>query len=167
MADTLSRYEQPGAEALAEVMRAIFEPLVEAVYSQGGFVVGYAGDAFTAIFTEQPDRDPAVLRCLDAAVRMQAHVHDQPMAETPFGEYPMFIKVGISFGDASWKILESSKGERATYCMRGSSVDGAVEAEGCARPGETFADKQAYEYLQDVVNGQLMDGCYRLTNVRA
>ena len=166
MADTLSGYEQPGAEALAEVMRATFEPLVEAVYSQGGFVVGYAGDAFTAIFTEKPDRDPAVLRCLDAAVRMQAHIRDHPQAETPFGQYPMSIKVGISFGDASWKIFESSKGKQATYCIRGSSVDGAVEAEECARPGETFADKQAYGYLQDVVNGQLMDGCYRLTNVR-
>jgi len=166
MADTLSGYEQPGAEALAEVMRTTFEPLVEAVYSQGGFVVGYAGDAFTAIFTEKPDRDPAVLRCLDAAVRMQTHIRDYPQAETPFGQYPMSIKVGISFGDVGWQILESSKGKRATYCMRGSSVDGAVEAEGCARPGETFADKRAYEYLKDVVHGQLMDGCYRLTNVR-
>ena len=166
MADTLSGYEQPGAEALAEVMRATFEPLVGAVYSQGGFVVGYAGDAFTAIFTEQPDRDPAVLRCLDAAVRMQAHIRDYPQAETPFGQYPMSIKVGISFGDVSWQILESSKGKRATFCMRGSSVDGAVEAEGCARPGETFADKRAYDHLKDVVNGQLMDGCFRLTNVR-
>ena len=37
MADDLFGYEQPGAEILAEVVRTIFEPMVEAVYSQGGF----------------------------------------------------------------------------------------------------------------------------------
>ena len=165
MTDMLSRHEQPGAEALTEIMRATFEPLVDAVYSQGGFVVGYMGDAFTAIFTEQPARDPAVFRCLDAAIRMQTYIRDHPQAETPFGQYPMSIKVGISFGAVSWKIIEASKAKRATYCMRGSSVGVAVAAEKCARPGEIFADRSAYEYLQDVVNGQLVGECYRLTNV--
>ena len=85
MADILSGHDQPGAEALADVMRSVFEPLVEAVYAQGGFVVGFSGDAFTAIFPEQPDRDPAMLRCLDAAVWMQAYVRNHPWAETTFG----------------------------------------------------------------------------------
>ena len=166
MADILSGYEQPGAEVLAEVMRTIFEPLVEAVYSQGGFVVGYSGDAFTAIFTEQQDREPAMLRCLNAAVGMQTHVRDHPQAATPFGQYPMSVKVGISYGKANWNILESLNGKRATYYIHGSSVDRAVAAEECAQPGEICADKLAYEYLQDVVDGKLIDGCYRLSGVR-
>ena len=41
MADILSGHDRPGAEALAEVMRRVFEPLVRAVYSQGGFVIGF------------------------------------------------------------------------------------------------------------------------------
>ena len=141
MTDMLSRHGQPGAEALTEVMRATFELLVDAVYSQGGFVVGYMGDAFTAIFPEQQNRDPAVLHCLNAALKMQAYICDHPQVETPFGQFPMSIKVGISFGETSWKILESSRGKRATYCIRGSSVDGAVTAEECAQPGDIFADQ--------------------------
>jgi len=166
MADILSGYEQPGAEVLAEVMRTIFEPLVEAVYSQGGFLIGYSGDAFTAIFTEQQDRDPAMFRCLDAAVRMQTHVRDHPQAETPFGQYPMSVKVGISYGEAKWNILEFSNGKRATYYIHGSCVDGAVAAEECAMPGEILANKLAHEVLHAVVDGQLIDECYRLSNVR-
>ena len=166
MADILSGYEQPGAEVLAEVMRTIFGPLVEAVYTQGGFVVGYSGDAFTAIFTEQENWDPAMSRCLDAAVRMQAHLHGHPRAETPFGQYPMSVRIGISYGKANWDILESSNGKQATYYFHGSSVDGAVEAEQCAQPGEILVDASAYERLQEILFGEPVDGCYRITGVK-
>ena len=167
MADILSGYEQPGAEALAEVMRTVFEPLVDAVYSQDGFVVGYVGDAFLAIFTEQQHRDPAMLRCLGAAVTMQTYVRDHPRVETPFGQYPISVKVGVGYGYIIWKILESSSGKRVTYNIYGSSVDGAVTAEKCAQPGEIVADKRAYEQLEAVIDGQLVDGCFHLTEVRA
>jgi predicted ATPase/class 3 adenylate cyclase len=166
MADILSGHDQPGAEALAEVMRKVFEPLVKAVYSQGGFVVGYSGDAFTAIFPEQPDEETAMLRCLDAAVWMQTYVRDHPWTETPFGRYPISVKVGISFGLADWNVFESSKGGRATYHIHGTSVDGAIAAEGFAQPGEILVNALAHEHLRSVVDVEQIDDCYRLTDVR-
>ena len=166
MADILFGYEQPGAEILAEVVRTIFEPMVAAVYAQGGFVVGYSGDAFTAIFAEQLDREPAILRCLDAAVRMQAHVRDHSQAETVFGRYPISARVGISYGEANWNILKSSSGKQATYYIHGSSVDEAVAAEECAGPGEILADHLAYERLKTIVDGQQVGECFCLSNVR-
>lgn len=165
MADILFGYEQRGAETLAEVVRTIFEPMVEAVYSQGGFVAGYSGDAFTAIFTEQQDREPAIFRCLDAAVRMQAHVRDHPRAETAFGNYPISARVGISYGEANWNILKSSNGNQATYYIHGSSVNEAVAAEESAGPGEILADRLAYERLRGIVDGQRIGECYRLSDV--
>lgn len=165
MADILSGFEQPGAEALAEVMRKIFEPLVEAVYSQGGFVVGYSGDAFTAIFTERQDFDPAMLRCLGAAVKMQSQAREHPQADTPFGQYPVSIKVGISYGKVDWKILKSSNGDRVTYYVHGSSVDGAVTAEKCAQPGEILVNKMAFERLRAFTEGHPVEDCYHVINV--
>ena len=150
MADTLSRFEQPGAEALTEVMRTIFEPLVEAVYSQDGFVIGYSGDAFTAIFVEQQDRVSAMLRCLEAGMRMQVHVKDHSQAVTLFGQFPLSIKVGIGYGEVNWNIIQASKRKRATYYFYGSSVVGAVVAEKCAQPGEIVANGPAYESLRTV-----------------
>lgn len=165
MTDILSRHDQPGAEALADVMRKVFEPLVKAVYSQGGFVIGYSGDAFTAIFPEHPDRESAMLRCLDAAVWMQAYVRTHPWAETPFGKYPISVKVGISFGQADWNVFESSKGGRATYHVHGSSVDGAVAAEELAQPGEILVNALAYAQLSSVVEVEQIAECYRLLSV--
>ena len=41
--DTLMQHGQHGAEVLATTMRGVFNPLVEAVYQQGGFIFGFAG----------------------------------------------------------------------------------------------------------------------------
>ena len=167
MTDILAGHGQPGAEALAEVMRNVFEPLVRAVYSQGGFVIGYLGDAFTAIFPEQPGWDPAIQRCLDAAIWIQTYARDHPRAETPFGRYPISVKVGVSSGRADWNILRSSGGRRATYHIHGPSVGGAIAAEELAGPGEIIVDKLAFESLGTVVDGEKIDDCYRLTDVLA
>jgi len=167
MADALAQHEQAGAEALTEVMRAVFEPLVRAVYSQGGFVVGYAGDAFTAIFPNMPARAPAVLRCLAVGLEMQAHTRLHPKAVTPYGRYPIYVKVGIGSGQVDWQILYSPDGSRATYCVRGSCVDEAVVAEECARPGEIMLNAATYLELEQMLEGDANGECYRLSRVRA
>ncbi|MBV7332169.1 AAA family ATPase [Chloroflexi bacterium TSY] len=46
----LMEHGKEGAEALADILLAVFAPLVESIYAHGGFVAGFAGDAFTAVF---------------------------------------------------------------------------------------------------------------------
>ena len=48
--ETLMEYGTAGAETLANLMRGVFTPLIDSVYAQGGFIIGFAGDAFTAVF---------------------------------------------------------------------------------------------------------------------
>lgn len=140
MTDALARHGQLGAETLTNVMRGIFEPLVTAVYAQGGFVVGYAGDAFQAIFLEDAARVPAALRGLAAAAAIQEHIRAHPRVETPFGEFSISLKAGLGYGEVTWLLLNSSDHSQATYCVRGSSVDHSVEAEENARPGQIVLD---------------------------
>ena len=40
----LSGHGREGAEVLAGILLAVFEPLVEAVYAHGGFIAGFAGE---------------------------------------------------------------------------------------------------------------------------
>ena len=76
LTDRLMVHGQHGAEVLAGVMGDIFEPLINAVYSQGGFVTGFAGDAFTAVF---PDTDSSTaLRALAAAEAIQKQMQARP-----------------------------------------------------------------------------------------
>jgi class 3 adenylate cyclase len=52
--DALMQHGQHGAEVLATLMNSVFDPLVRCVYEQGGFIISFAGDAFTAVFPASP-----------------------------------------------------------------------------------------------------------------
>ena len=167
MADVLAQHGQHGAEVLADVMRAVFGPLVKAVYAQGGFVVGYAGDAFTAVFPEDPARGPAVMRSLAAVWEMQSHVRAHPETVTPFGKFPIFIKAGMGLGETRWQIFRSADGKRATYCFRGVGLGGSVEAEHRAQPADIMMDTASYDALKKLVDVEPVDTSFRLSRIHA
>ena len=53
MTDVLMQQGRHGAEVLASVIRTAFEPMMRAVYDQGGFVFSQEGDAFLAQFVAE------------------------------------------------------------------------------------------------------------------
>ncbi len=171
MTDALSAHGTHGAEVLADMMRVVFEPLVSAVYEQGGFVIGYAGDAFNAIFPAKQDADQdlgqVMKRCLSSALAMQAHTKSHPQVSTPYGEFTIRIKVGIGFGATTWQIFKSINGKRASYWFRGESLNGAVSGEESARAGEIVADPISYSLLKDVVNVAPVDDCFLIQDIIA
>ena len=167
MTDTLSEHGSHGAEVLAEMMRKVFEPLVNAVYAQGGFVVGYAGDAFNAVFPTQQDEGQAAKRCLSSAVAMQAHAKSHSRVSTPYGDFSIHIKVGIGFGETKWQIFKSVDGAHATYWFRGESLMASVDGESCAHPGDIVLSAPVYSMLMDDAVFARVDDCYRLLQVNA
>jgi class 3 adenylate cyclase len=50
MTEALIHHGQHGAEELAVIMRAIFEPMIKGFYQQNGLIATLAGDAITAMF---------------------------------------------------------------------------------------------------------------------
>jgi predicted ATPase/class 3 adenylate cyclase len=166
MADELARHGQYGAEALADLVRVAFEPLINAVYEQGGFVIGYAGDAFTAVFPEEQNLEAGLMRCLSAAVTMQNRVRSNPSLKSPFGVFPIFIKAGIGFGETKWQIFKSKDGAHATFWFRGESLAGAVEAEELAAPGGIVLCRSAYEAMKDVVDAVQVENCFQLAGMK-
>jgi class 3 adenylate cyclase len=167
MADALALHGQQGAETLTEVMRVVFEPLVNAVYSYVGFVVWYAGDSFTAIFPEDQAEDHARMRSLAAAMAMQEHVRPLQEIRTRYGKFPISIKVGLGHGRATWQIFTSADQKHATFCMRGESVRRAVIAEEHAGPGKIVLHQSAYEAVKDVADAVQLGNCFQIRSVQA
>lgn len=167
MTNALAVHGQGGAETLAEVMRVFFGPLVEAVYTQGGYVVGYTGDAITAIFPDDPPQSSALIRCLAAAWEIQEHTKIHPETMTRFGKFPISLKVGLGFGQTDWQVFKSTDGKRATYCFRGESIKSSVAAEECAEPGTIMLDTAGRVRLNDVVDAKPWGDCYRIYGVLA
>jgi predicted ATPase/class 3 adenylate cyclase len=142
MTESLMQHGTNGAEALVAVMQAIFGALVDCVYIQGGFVARTAGDAFTALFPLEEETQDAAARALAAAVCMQQHMASHPLQRTPYGEFAVSARVGLSLGEVGWGIVHSADGQRAAYYFQGSAIDGCAAAEHAAAPGDIVAEPE-------------------------
>ena len=138
---TLAQHGSEAAEAMADVMCRVFDPLVDAVHEQGGLITTFAGDGFTALFqADGPELGQADhLRSLAAALKIQAHMTAFPVQETAFGHFPFAVKLGLGLGRVDWGILLPD-GEQAlaAYYFGGPAVDTAAAAEHHAQPGTYF-----------------------------
>ena len=164
MTDALMEHGQHGAEVLAEVMRAAFQPLIQAVYEQGGFIATQAGDAFTALFPSDGS-DLAAQRALTAAWSMQHSAAAQTSYATPYGEFAVSVKVGLSLGDVSWGVVSSEDERRAAYYFQGAAVDDCAKAEHLAKAGEVILHARLYEHVQNLVKAEAVDEYFRLTAI--
>ena len=57
----LMRQGKAGAETIADVLADLFQPLVQLVYHHGGYISGFAGDSFKAIFSLAGEPMPAII----------------------------------------------------------------------------------------------------------
>ena len=161
MSDTLEKHMRHGSdELLASIMEDIFKPLVHRVYAHGGFVVGYAGDAMTAIFKDNGDAS-FVLRCASTATAIEKHFASHSIQTTPFGNFNISVKIGLSLGEAIWEIFRSADKSRATFSFRGPAMDGSAHAEHHAKPGEVWMDQSFYNSVKHQVRGLKADDLFR------
>lgn len=165
MSDTLAKHmRHVSDELLASVMHAVFEPLVRSVYAQGGFVVGYAGDAITAIFTDAGESS-FVLRCASAAAAIEKQFALHSTQTTPFGEFTISVKIGLSLGEAIWEIYRSEDESEATFSFRGEVMERSAQSEHRAKPGEVWMDLSFYEAIKPHVRGIVADNFFRMTEL--
>lgn len=143
LTETLLAQQKEGAEALTDALNRLFAPLVQAVYSYGGFITTFAGDAFTALFPLRQRH--AAARALQAALFIQDAFRHNGDFHTRFGAFNVNIRVGLSAGEVQWGIL----GEEglATFFFRGPAVDGCARAEHHAGQGQIIAEAPLVELL--------------------
>ncbi len=136
MTDALMGQGRDGAEVLAVMMGAVFDPLVEAIFGQGGMIVGYAGDSISALYAIDTDETSAARRALASAHFIQQGLGAKPLFETPYGTFHISAKIGLAIGSVSWGILRSRNGDKAVYYFRGDAVQEAARAEHQAGAGD-------------------------------
>ncbi len=154
MTDALMGEGRDGAETLAVMMRTVFDPLVEAIFAQGGMIAGYAGDSISALFPVEAKEGLEALRALAAACAIQQRLQEQPVFETPYGAFRISAKIGLATGTVAWGILRSRKGDRATYYFRGDAVEEAALAEHQALAGDILLTREMRRQLGSAVEAQ-------------
>lgn len=137
MTEKLMQQGKIGAEYIGDILNTTFSPVIDAVYRYGGFVTGFAGDAFTALF---PDSD--VARPLAAATEIQQIFKSHPSHETPYGSFAVSAKIGISYGKVLWGIPGTEYHRAFFFC--GDAIDGCAAAEHHACSGDIVMDRAAF-----------------------
>lgn len=147
----LSAYGRDGAEILAEILHAVFEPLVEAVYAHGGFIAGFAGDAFKAIF--QGMTPESYLQALAAAEEIRTHMANHPTHNRRHGTFDFSVRMSIADGTVTWAVWSGHEDEAeqsSGYTFAGSAIDQAVQGEDHADGGELVITEQLYAAIQAI-----------------
>ncbi|OQY30191.1 MAG: hypothetical protein B6244_01105 [Candidatus Cloacimonetes bacterium 4572_55] len=160
MTEALMKGGDEGAEILSNILNRIFEPMVNAVYKRGGFITGFAGDAFTAIFPiKQTDLS---IHVLDCGQRIQNFIQKNGLQKTKFGIFELKVKVGISQGNVDWGIV--GKAEKAHF-FRGEAIDGCAESEHQASKGEIIFDEEVIVNPEFIKFEIVAKGYFRLRKI--
>jgi len=165
MTNDLMQSGQHGAEILANMMRETFAPLVNRVYAHHGYVANFAGDAFTAIFTQDAGIDLASRHALAAAWEIQDLIAEKTFTinGTPI---KISARVGLACGGTSWGIVSSDQGNRAAFYFRGDAVEKCAEAESLAEKGETIVDATIFDTLQPYIQCEQVSDHFRVLDVK-
>ena len=161
MTDTLMQHGQHGAEVLAGLMYGVFDPLVKSIFEYGGRIVSFAGDGIMALYPLIEDERVTAVRALGAAWAIQRQLAENPDRNTVYGRFSFSIKIGLTVGSVSWRILRSMEGNQATYYFRGTAVDNAADAEHHATAGEIILTERINQLLDGHIQSQTHGSYYR------
>ena len=161
MTEEFMEQGKEGAEFLSGLLNEVFTPIIDAVYQRGGEIVGFAGDAFTAIFpAEQP------MAACYAARSIQNIFADEKMHATRYKDYTLSVKIGMALGEVDWGII--GQDELFTFYFRGQAIDTCARAEHNSEKDWIVLDsKLANALSEDDVETELFsEGFYRLHNIK-
>ncbi len=126
LTERLAVHGREGAEILAETLRNRFDPLIAAVVAEGGFISGFSGDGFVALFPEKPGR-PAAIRADTAAQAMIAEFRARPVVHSRLGDHPLGLRVGTAVREIEWRIYRGPDASGWYFC--GPAIAAATAAQ--------------------------------------
>lgn len=143
MTRTLMSEGKDGAEILSDFMNRIFSPLIESVYDNGGFIINFAGDAFTAVFRNDLGH---------LAVSTAVEIRDFFLANPEFSHgkhnFSISAKMGVSKGTLSWTAVKGQNDLR-NFLFFGDVIDEAAQAEHNCCGNEICVNSKVAENLGD------------------
>ncbi len=157
MTEKLMEKGTEGAEILAKILNNVFDPLISTIHLFGGFVSGFAGDAFTVIF-----KDTGILNALSCSLRIREILGQIEIQNTRFGTYELSFKLSLSSGNVEWGIL----GDRhRVYYFRGETISNSIENQKFCEGSEIIIDDTLVGE-EEVKADLIRDKRYRLISCR-
>ncbi|MCF7919384.1 MAG: tetratricopeptide repeat protein [Candidatus Cloacimonetes bacterium] len=100
--EALTRKGQKGAEVINRILESTFTPVINTIERQGGFVTGFAGDAFMSVFEDVPGA--AIIRVFQSILLSLSE--SEPINEIAEG-YRIDARLVVAYGEIRWIILNN------------------------------------------------------------
>lgn len=146
--DELKKKEKKG-EQLGEIVFRMFAPVIELVNRRGGFITGFAGDAFTAIFPAEDQDDQKkerqVLYFLKEIHNYLSYVCDTIQVQLSIDadfDHELGVRSGVTYGKVDWSVINSDSGEESSYYFRGCPITSSVKRQKESKLNQTLIDEE-------------------------
>ncbi|MBN1150242.1 AAA family ATPase [candidate division WOR-3 bacterium] len=113
----LEKTKDKSAEGYDEfkiTLNLLLSPIIQTIYSHGGFVYKFFGDMLFAVFLEEKGENKAETSIL-AGIEILKKMKANSKIKTSYGEFFVFCKIGIGTGNTNWGIY--GKREKQFYFM--------------------------------------------------
>lgn len=150
LAARLRPHGTAGAEALADVLAAVFTPMVDHVAACGGFVAEFAGDGIAAVFLGDPA--DTVPRAWAAAAQLTETLSSLGPFAVPDGDAEITVRAVIGAGDVEWLVWSRPDGsaeQNAAFTYVGSAYEEAQRGEAITPGGSIAIGPAAIPHLPD------------------
>ena len=104
MTEELMTHGKAGAEVLSSILGRIFSRAVREIYSRGGVIAQFEGDAVLAVFSIDRPRD-----ALDAAQSLDLYFRKNLHNRTRFGDWEVSARLALTAGSIEWGIIGKKK----------------------------------------------------------
>ena len=154
----LAPFGTEGAESLAQILSAIFQPMIDRVAAQSGSVVEMAGDGVVAAFAG--DVSEALKRATLAASGVMSDLASLSDFDTPAGAASLTVRAVVGAGSLEWDIwsIDGDGDQNAAYAVSGTAIDEARAGERLTPGGVLSVGPTARVHLESNVRGELGEG---------
>jgi class 3 adenylate cyclase len=144
----LSKQGTAGLEEMNRLMSALFGALLDPLLDSGGDLLIFAGDAALACFPARP-KQPAgqdARWATRTALRLVEAISDFAHIQTPYGDFSLTMSAGVERGQALAAVVGAR--QRMELLISGGPVQGAMQAEGKAEPGQVSVGPGILPFLR-------------------
>lgn len=133
MTEELMQNGRYGAENLSDIINSIFEPIINTVHKNGGFISAFIGDAITAVFPDKFSGNSVI-----TAENILDYYSRHKTVTVEKSTFKIELRIGIAYGKIQWGIINGDT--RSIYYFKGDTVYRAADAQQSVKEGEYKID---------------------------
>jgi adenylate cyclase len=141
-----------GAQRMSDLLNECFPPLIEAIFSQGGTIERFVGDAIFAVFGSPEPDDNQHEHAVRAALEMQKTIKSLAETRAARDVETCTLGIGIDCGEALHGFIGNA--ERMEYAVIGDVANRAARFCAGATEGEVIISPEVHQWVWNLVSAE-------------